>query len=453
MAKPKTLYTCQSCGHSESKWVGKCTVCGEWNTFVEETLTPNESLLISAIPKGDSVAKNLSEITADEPRRISTKLKELDRVLGGGIVEDEVLLLSGEPGVGKSTLLMQLAHELSSVKRILYVSAEESARQVAIRSRRLASSADKKNLLFLGTGALSQIEKNIKTNNPEIVIIDSIQTIFDESLSTLPGGVSQVRSCAAKLTYLAKTQGFIILFIGHINKDGKIAGPKVLEHMVDCVLQLEGHSQHEYRILRALKNRFGSAGEVGLFTMQSTGLEDINYADQFLSMSSEKMETGTARALIVEGSRPLILDIQSLSSTSVFPFPKRVSEGISISRLQVLAAIVENAGIVKLASKDLYVRTSGAYSVKDYTCSDLAVIASIYSAAKKKPINQSLVFVGEVTLNGQVYCPQYMLRYVREITKISRSDIIVTSSEFLKKNSLTGKSFNGIKSIDELGFL
>lgn len=453
MAKAKTQFTCQNCGNSQPKWMGKCPSCGEWDTFVEESMTASESKVLDLVAsKEESKVVSISEVSSANVERMSSGLGELDRVLGGGFVSDEVILISGEPGIGKSTLLMQVCGNIAANgKDVLYVSGEESVNQVSMRGRRLLKESELEKVKLLSNGSVDVIAKNIE-KEVDFVVVDSIQTIWDESVKSLPGGVAQVRSAASKLIHTAKKLGVVLVIVGHINKDGKIAGPKVLEHLVDCVLQLEGHRSGEYRVLRSLKNRFGSTGEVGLLTMEGEGLVDMTQSDSFLIASDAESEIGVAKTIIVEGSRPIIADIQALASGSVFPYPKRVAEGLSLSKIQVLTAIASNSKLVDVSNYDTYFRVAGGYTIRDYSFADLGVVASLMSARFKKPLPQNYLFIGEVSLNGKIHTPKSLERFVKETIRLYPKSEIVLSSAFtsrqIPKSRVIGlDSIKGLKKV------
>lgn len=431
MAKSKTSFICENCGHQEPRWTGKCPKCGEWNTFVEQAVMQTERKILKDSFISNAKPAKLSEILSEKEQRISTKSFEFDRVLGGGLVSEEVVLLSGEPGVGKSTLLMQTVINLAQEKRILYVSGEESASQVAGRARRIASKEKLDAVTLLSTGSLQQILHTLEQEKPEVIVLDSIQTVYDEESTGMPGGLTQVRSCATKLIHHAKQSGTILLIVGHINKEGKIAGPKVLEHLVDCVLQFEGDT-NSYRVLRALKNRFGPTGEVGIFSMEVNGLADLdlNQSNIFSSQDTEK-EIGTAKTLVIEGDRPILLDIQALASKTVYPYPKRVAEGLSTARMQLLAAIIDNFKLGELANQDMYIKTSGNYQLREYAYSDLAVVYALLSASNQKPLRTNILFLGEIGLNGRITLPVNLSKYLAEIRRVHTKYTIVTSQSFI----------------------
>ncbi len=444
MAKSKSQFICENCGHSEPKWTGKCASCGEWNTFVEKEIIKTSSEIFSEVSSSNIDLVKLSDIGTEKIERIDTGFYEFNRVLGGGLVEDEALLISGDPGIGKSTLLLQTAANLAKDNRILYVSGEESAKQVALRGERLFGKKERvENISFLGSGNITHISNAISNEKPRIVIIDSIQTIFDDNVTGLPGGLAQVRATSSNLIYKAKSEGFILVVVGHINKDGRIAGPKVLEHLVDCVLQFEGEKEGEFRVLRSAKNRFGSTGEVGIFVMGENGLNDLTKDNSLFSSSSLDKEQGVAKTLIVEGSRPLILDIQVLSSKSVYPYPKRVAEGLSMSKLQVLSAIADQLKSTKTIDRDIYVKTSGGYSIKNYSYADLGILAALISSSKSKELDQNLIFMGEVTLNGRVHVPKSLNQYIKEVARLFPKSTIVGPD-------YKHKRFLSVKNISEL---
>ncbi len=419
MGKNSKSFSCSNCGHKEPKWTGKCSVCGEWNTFLEEDVSEYESKIISSIDKEISKLIRLKDISLDSKSRISSGLEEFDRVLGQGFVEDEVVLLSGEPGVGKSTLLIQVLHNVSKKGKALYFSGEESDSQVARRASRILEDEFKESeIFFSATSNLNRILKTIDENKPEIVVVDSIQTIYDPDVESLPGGMAQVRTCSSKLIYHAKTKGYILVLVGQINKEGKVAGPKVLEHLVDCVISFEGHKQNDIRVLRPLKNRFGSVDEVGIIEMTAQGFKDLNINSNTFGISTEEKEIGLANTIIIEGSRPLLVSIQSLVNKTVFPFPKRVGEGVGISKIQLITAIINKTKLANINDSDVYVMTAGGYNIKSQTNADLATVASILSSHKNSPLAQNLILFGEVGLNGKVYISQKSLKFIDEITRI-----------------------------------
>jgi DNA repair protein RadA/Sms len=450
MAKSKTIFVCENCGSQQPKWAGRCPSCGEWGSLVEEQILKTESKALRGVDVDHSV-KRFSEIDTSSFQRISSGFIELDRVLGDGFVEDEVVLITGEPGVGKSTLLMQIARNLAKDLNILYVSGEESASQVAMRAKRLFGESYKNiNMDFLGSGSLNAIENAIKKYESKIVIVDSIQTIYDDDLDSLPGGLAQVKAVSSKLVYKAKSQGFILIIVGHINKDGKVAGPKVLEHLVDCVLQFEGQENGQFRILRSLKNRFGSTGEVGIFQMGSEGLGDMDHTESFLTSSALESQIGVAKSIIVEGNRPLVLDIKTLASKSVFPYPKRVAEGVPLNRLQVICAIIENLKLVKFQEDDVYLKTAQAYKLGNYSFVDLSIAISLVSSRKNLSVDPNYIFIGEITLNGSISLPNHYVQFIKEIHRILPNAKIITSADFASSNFKSSKFIKGFGSLGEV---
>jgi DNA repair protein RadA/Sms len=382
--------------------MGQCNSCGEWNTLEESQISAVEKRAAKMVLVDAAVSTKLSSGGVDFRQRVSTPFNELNDVLGGGFVEDQVILLAGEPGIGKSTLLLQLAVDLKAKnKSVVYVSGEESVSQVGRRANRLFSGEVERyeDIDFMGSLGVGSLIASFDAQKPEFVIIDSIQTMFDETLSSLPGSLAQVKSCTSKLVSAAKSIGFVLVLVGHINKDGGIAGPKVLEHLVDTVLNFEGEREADYRLVRVAKNRFGSTGEVGLLIMTEAGLIDLN--SEYNIFDSGENSPGVARTLVVEGNRPLVLEVQALVTSTVFPYPKRVAEGMPISRLQLICAILDKYAKLNLGDKDVYVRTTGGYSLKG-TESDLAIAAAIISSMKSKAYSPNEVFVGELSLGGSV---------------------------------------------------
>lgn len=422
MPKQKSIYVCSNCGAKSPKWMGQCSVCGEWNTFAEQEVLVGEKKAVAAMLASSASSAKLGEAPTQNLSRLKTGFDELDLVLGGGFVQDQVVLLSGEPGIGKSTLLLQLAAKFSSDLSVTYVSGEESLGQVARRAERLFDKrSDFAEVEFIGSVGVHSLISNIQQQKPNLVIIDSIQTMFDEGLSSLPGSLAQVKSCTSHLVSAAKSQGFILLLVGHINKDGGIAGPKVLEHLVDTVLSFEGERDGEYRVLRAVKNRFGSTGEVGLLVMAGSGLVDLNSEHNIFDSGEDA--PGIARTLVVEGNRPLVLEVQALVTSTVFAYPKRVAEGLPMSRLQLICAILDKYLKVGLGDKDVYVRTTGGYRLQG-TESDLAIAAAILSSIQTKPLPGSTVFVGELSLGGGVITTSKVTSKLSTVVKFGIDSVV-----------------------------
>ena len=398
MAKTKTVFECQACGNQQSKWVGKCPQCGAWDSFLELNAQQIETLKeISKSSAKPSLAKQISEVEIEKVTRISTQNSELDLVLGGGVVEGSLVLIGGSPGIGKSTLLLKIASNFAAQgKKTLYVSGEESASQIKMRAQRL--DAVKDGLFLLTEILLENILAEVRKNEYKILVIDSIQTLYSEKISSAPGSVSQVREITFELMRLAKNENICVFIIGHITKDGSIAGPRILEHMVDVVLYFEGDSSRELRMLRGFKNRFGSTSEVGIFEMSENGLISANdVAGKFFTRG--KATSGSAITITMEGSRALSVEIQALVCESAYP--KRSSTGYEKNRLDMLLALLERKLEIPLGHYDVFINVSGGVKIGE-TAADLAVVAAIISSFKNRPISKESVFMGELSLNGEI---------------------------------------------------
>ena len=398
MAKTKTLFECQACGNQQSKWVGKCPQCGAWDSFLELNAQQIETLKeISKSTAKPSLAKQISEVEIEKVTRISTQNSELDLVLGGGVVEGSLVLIGGSPGIGKSTLLLKIASNFAAQgKKTLYVSGEESASQIKMRAQRL--DAVKDGLFLLTEILLENILAEVRKNEYKILVIDSIQTLYSEKITSAPGSVSQVREITFELMRLAKNENICVFIIGHITKDGSIAGPRILEHMVDVVLYFEGDSSRELRMLRGFKNRFGSTSEVGIFEMSENGLISANdVAGKFFTRG--KATSGSAITITMEGSRALSVEIQALVCESAYP--KRSSTGYEKNRLDMLLALLERKLEIPLGHYDVFINVSGGVKIGE-TAADLAVVAAIISSFKNRPISKESVFMGELSLNGEI---------------------------------------------------
>lgn len=398
MAKIKTVFECQACGNQQSKWVGKCPQCGAWDSFLELNAQQIETLKeISKSSAKPSLAKQISEVEIEKVTRISTQNSELDLVLGGGVVEGSLVLIGGSPGIGKSTLLLKIASNFAAQgKKTLYVSGEESASQIKMRAQRL--DAVKDGLFLLTEILLENILAEVRKNEYKILVIDSIQTLYSEKIASAPGSVSQVREITFELMRLAKNENICVFIIGHITKDGSIAGPRILEHMVDVVLYFEGDSSRELRMLRGFKNRFGSTSEVGIFEMSQNGLISANdVAGKFFTRG--KATSGSAITITMEGSRALSVEIQALVCESAYP--KRSSTGYEKNRLDMLLALLERKLEIPLGHYDVFINVSGGVKISE-TAADLAVVAAIISSFKNRPISKESVFMGELSLNGEI---------------------------------------------------
>ncbi|MEO5571674.1 MAG: DNA repair protein RadA [Bacteroidia bacterium] len=416
MSKIKTTFFCQNCGAQSSKWTGKCPSCGEWNTYIEELIKKEEKNEVwkSASASRVSSPVLIHEINLDDQHRIVLPDNELNRVLGGGLVPGSLVLLGGEPGIGKSTLLLQMALKLEKLKA-LYISGEESEQQIRMRADRLGL---KKPECFIFTETTTQIIfKQIQQLKPDILIVDSIQTLYSHNIESAPGSVSQIRECAGELFRFAKETGIPVFLIGHITKDGIIAGPKVLEHMVDAVLQFEGDRHHIYRILRATKNRFGSTAELGIYEMEGSGLREVSNPSEILISHRDEMLSGVAIACTMDGLRPMLIEAQALVSSAVYGTPQRSSTGFDLRRLSMLLAVLEKRCGFKLASKDVFLNLAGGIKVEDPAI-DLAIICSILSSSEDIFIAPKTCFTGEVGLSGEIRPVNRIEQRISEAEKI-----------------------------------
>ena len=420
MSATKAIYTCQNCGTQSPKWMGKCTTCGEWNTYVEEVIEKKKTSGKTALNL-KSQPVTLEEIQTSKIQRIITGINEFDRVLGGGIVPGSLILLGGDPGIGKSTLALQLALKLSGLK-ILYTSGEESLQQIKLRAERLKISNN--NCLFLSETSLENLVAHSEQILPDVLIIDSIQTISTETIESSPGSVSQVRECTSAILKFAKKNDVAVILIGHINKEGSIAGPKVLEHIVDTVLQFEGDTNYMYRILRSNKNRFGSTNEIGIFEMRSEGLLEITNASEHLISKISNDVSGTAIAAIIEGIRPILIEIQALVSSAAYGTPQRSSTGFDLRRLNMLLAVLEKRAGFKLIQKDVFLNIAGGLKISD-PATDLTVICSILSSNIDISVNHKICFAGEVGLTGEIRAVNRIEQRVAEAAKLGFRKIII----------------------------
>src|SRR5438034_10178339 len=421
MAKPKTAYACTECGGRSSKWQGQCPHCDAWNTLVETIVAP-AATRFQAVAGAASEIRPLSAIEAQAPARSPTGLEEFDRVLGGGLVAGAVVLLGGDPGIGKSTLLLQAMAAIGAAKRTLYVTGEESAEQIAMRARRLGLVNAPVELQ--AEVQLEAIVAAIRSRQPEVVVIDSIQTVYTEALESAPGSVAQVRECAAQLTRLAKQSAITVILVGHVTKEGAIAGPRVLEHIVDTVLYFEGDTHSSFRLVRAIKNRFGAANELGVFAMTERGLKGVaNPSALFLSKHTQAV-AGSCVLATVEGSRPLLVEVQALVDAMQSPSPRRLAVGLDAQRLALLLAVLHRHGGVETATFDVFVNAVGGVRISE-PAADLAVLAAIYSSWKNIALyNKSLVF-GEVGLAGEIRPVQRGQERLREAAKLGFKRAII----------------------------
>lgn len=451
-----TVFFCKECGYESAKWLGKCPGCNSWNSFVEEKInksktTKSNSKGFSSTFSNKSEVKKLKDIVVNESIRLDTGYAELNRVFGGGIVEGSLTLIGGEPGIGKSTLIMQVCHKLSTHGKVLYVSGEESETQVKLRADRLKVDSD--NILFLSETSISEIENKIESVEPKFCIIDSIQTMYDEEISSVPGSVSQVKEVTARMMYLAKQKNITVIVIGHVTKDGVIAGPRILEHMVDTVLYIEGERFFTHRVIRSVKNRFGSTNEIGIFDMQDIGMVEVtNISELFLSDSKSNLP-GTATVATVEGTSTILLEIQALTAHSYYNNPRRVANGIDLNRLNMILAVLEKRCNIGLGSQDIYVNVIGGIRV-DEPAVDLAVAMAIVSNYKNKVIDNKTVFIGELGLTGEIRSINNFEKRAKEIEKMGYKKIYASKRQIdnLKttmKNEKLNIELVGIKTIDE----
>ena len=422
MAKTRTSFFCQNCGSQSPKWIGKCPNCGEWNTYVEEV-----------IQKEQSHSKQAYSITSDKPHLISDIVpgntlryplpdKELNRVLGGGLVQGSLVLFGGEPGIGKSTLLLQIALSASNLK-VLYVSGEESQEQLRMRAERIGIA--NKNCYILTETTIQNIFQQLEAIKPQLLVIDSIQTLYTSLIDSAPGSISQIRQCTADLMRYAKTSQVPVFIIGHITKDGSIAGPKVLEHMVDTVLQFEGDTHHIYRLLRTTKNRFGSTSELGIYEMTGSGLREVSNPSEVLITAREEPTSGVAIAAITEGIRPLMIETQALVSTAAYGTPQRSSTGYDLRRLSMLLAVLEKRCGFRLGSKDVFLNIAGGIKVED-PATDLAIVTAILSSGEDVPISPRYCFAGEIGLSGEIRPVNRIDQRIAEAEKMGFEQIFIS---------------------------
>lgn len=423
MAKDKTVFVCSSCGYESPKWLGKCPGCNEWNTFYEEKLVKSSGSKYEK--KKEVVPMVLRELEGKEIARNSTGFGELDRVLGGGLVHGSLVLLGGEPGIGKSTLILQICDKIKGEGQVLYVSGEESAEQIKLRADRLG--INNQDILFLGETDISLIQDAILNTKPKLVIIDSIQTMYSDEITSAPGSVSQVREITAKIMRMCKENAITTIIIGHVTKDGNIAGPRVLEHMVDTVLYLEGERYFSYRILRGVKNRFGSTNEIGMFEMQDKGMVEITNPSSILLSEREDTPSGSIIVATMEGTRPLLIEIQALTSTSVFGIPRRTANGMDYNRLTLLIAVLEKKVGLPLGSQDVYINVVGGIKINEPAV-DLGVVLSAASSFKNTPIPKGTIAIGEVGLTGEVRSVNLIEKRIKEAEKLGFKCCLIPES-------------------------
>lgn len=416
MAKTKTIFFCTNCGNETPKWMGRCPACGAFNTMEEHIEKPAAVGKAKASPVGMSrKPQRIQEVDSDDELRFSTGMGELDRVLGGGAVAGSLVLVGGAPGIGKSTLLLQICSSLCAGRTVLYVSGEESERQLKLRAQRLNVAPD--DLYILSETRLSDILEATEEMNPDILIVDSIQTLYNEENDSSPGSVSQVKDCTMTLMHLSKTKGITVFVVGHINKDGNIAGPKVLEHMVDCVLYFEGDPNTSYRLLRAAKNRFGSTNEIGVFEMMDVGLVEVPNPSQMLLEGRPEGASGTCVACVMEGSRPVLAEVQALVTKTTFNVPRRASDGFDFNRAVLLMAVAEKRTGMKMSVFDAYINVIGGLRL-DEPAADLPVALAVASSYRDTPIADDLVAIGEIGLAGEIRSVSHMNQRLGEVSRL-----------------------------------
>ncbi len=450
MAKKKTIFVCNNCGHETARWLGKCPSCQEWNTFFEEVVieVPKGSATRGNIGKDAAKVTALKDISVEDLPRMATGYEEVDRVLGGGIVPGALVLLGGDPGIGKSTLLMQVAaHIASSTGAVLYASGEESQMQLKLRADRLEVEA--KGLHIMADTNVDSIIAEGESGKYKLLIVDSIQTMYSPDFESAPGTVGQVRECTAKLLRFAKTSNVPVMIIGHVTKEGNIAGPRMLEHMVDVVLYFEGERSYQFRVLRAIKNRFGATSETGLFSMASEGLEELANPSEILLAERSEAEIGSAVMAYLEGQRPILAEVQSLVTTTAFGMPRRTAIGYDLNRLLLLLAVLEKQGRLQLGSKDVYVNVVGGLKMSE-TASDLTMAVAIASSYLDKPVSSDTIIMGEVGLTGNIRSIPRVEQRIQEALKMGFTRIIIPESNAkqLKKVSAKAKVV-GVSTISE----
>lgn len=448
MSKTKTAFFCNCCGSESPKWIGRCPSCGEWNTYNEEVILREDKRLMTL--RRDKVPVLINEVSLLQDHRIDTSDKELNRVLGGGLVPGSVVLIGGEPGIGKSTLMLQVALKIKN-KKFLYVSGEESEQQIRMRAERLG--LGKNQCYILIENSSREIINQCEKLKPQILLVDSIQTLISDNIDSSPGSISQIRETAFELLQYAKSSNTPVFLIGHITKEGTIAGPKVLEHMVDTVLNFDGDSNYGFRILRSVKNRFGSTSELGIYEMNNTGLREVNNPSEILLGNHEDLISGTAVCATMEGLRPMLIETQSLVSTSAYGTPQRSSTGFDIRRLNMLLAVLEKRCGFKLGTKDVFLNIAGGIKVVD-PATDLAIVSAILSSNLDVPIDSKICFAGEIGLSGEIRSVNRIEQRVSEAEKLGFKSIIISKSNIkAARSSSKNIKVEGLSKIEELAKL
>ncbi|MDI6641161.1 MAG: DNA repair protein RadA [Elusimicrobiota bacterium] len=459
--KSKTFFICNNCGYSSPKWQGRCPECNKWNTFVEETRVLGKAEGVAGagaqrrLTEFSSEVVKLHEVSTSKVNRLNTNIGEFDRILGGGIMPGSLILLGGPPGIGKSTLMLQVASNLSSNNCVLYVSGEESLQQIKTRADRLGikrwekRGEDENNLYLISETNLENIIESVRKVSPEVLIIDSIQTVYRNDLTSAPGSVGQVRECAAELLHLAKGKNICVFVLGHVTKEGDIAGPRVLEHIVDTVLYFEAERYHIYRILRSYKNRFGPTSEIGVFEMKQTGLEEVSNPSLLFLSERRASISGSVVTATVEGTRPLLLEVQALVTKTDFGLPRRMSTGIDYNRTIMLISILENRIGLALSSQDVYVNIVGGIKVREPAI-DLPVCIAIYSAFANRPIEEGEVFVGEVGLGGEIRAVSFVEERINEAEKLGFKKMFIPKSNYQRVRRSGKLELVGVEKLQEV---
>lgn len=441
----KSVFFCQNCGHEESKWLGQCPMCKEWNTFVEEKAASVKQGAAKVIREAELIS--LSSVSTNEDERIMTGIEELDRVLGGGIVQGSLVLVGGDPGIGKSTLLLQVCQRLADMdKKILYISGEESLRQIKLRANRMGDFKD--SLSLLCETNLDIIHSVIERYKPEAAVIDSIQTMYSEEVGSAPGSVSQVRESTNTLMQLAKGLNISIFIVGHVTKEGTVAGPRVLEHMVDTVLYFEGDRHASYRILRGVKNRFGSTNEIGVFEMQKSGLAEVKNPSEFMLSGKPEHAPGSVVACAMEGTRPMLMEIQALVCRSNFGMPRRTAAGLDYNRVNLLMAVLEKRLGIPLSNYDAYVNIAGGIRLSE-PAADLGIVMAIASSYKNKPVSEDTIVFGEVGLSGEIRAVTLPEQRVAEAKKLGFKSCIIPEVSLKAVGKISGIEVIGVKSVNQ----
>ena len=443
--KGKTKYICSECGYSSLKWMGKCPNCDSWGTFEEEI---DIKSTFKNVESQEVSIKKITEIEIEKEFRMVTPFEEFDRVLGGGLIKGEVVLITGSPGIGKSTFLLQLSQEYAKIGNVFYVSGEESPRQIKQRAERVNVKSE--NLYILNDTNIEKIESVILKKKPKVVVIDSIQTLYSENVNSIPGSVTQIRETTLKIIEIAKKNEIAFYIVGHVTKDGKLAGPKLLEHMVDAVLQIEGEENSYFRIIRSIKNRYGSTNEISIFDMKENGISEVKNPSEFFISDREEKNVGSIIVPIFEGSRVFLFEVQSLLGTPNFGMPRRTVEGYDKTRVEILSAVLSRSLKVDVNSKDIYINIPGGIDLKDRS-SDLAVVFSLLSSIKGIPISQKIAAIGELGLRGEVRKVSFIKNRVTELEKLGFAGVYLPKShkaDFEKEK--TKIKLNYISNISEL---